>query len=53
MSNGWDVTMLVLASIGAMVFGILAAYAVLWTGFSLMRPQHRPAAIKAQPARVV
>ncbi len=41
--------MLICASIGAMAFGILAAYATLRAGFALMRPQRRSAAVKAQP----
>jgi hypothetical protein len=53
MSNISDVVMLVLASIGALAFGILAAYSMLRLSFALMRPQPRPAAIKAQPASVV
>ncbi len=44
-----DLAMLICASVGAMAFGILAAYAILRTGFALMRPQQRPAAVKAQP----
>ena len=41
--------MLVLASLGALAFGILAAYAILRVGFALMRaPQRRPL-VKTQP----
>jgi hypothetical protein len=49
-----NMSMLVCASLGSMAFGILAAYAILRTGFSLMARQPRPAAIKvrAQMARV-
>jgi hypothetical protein len=43
-----DLVMLILASIGAMAFSILAAYGILRAGFSLMRPQPRPAPVKAQ-----
>ena len=32
-----------------MAFGILAAYAILRTGFALMRPQSRPVALKVRP----
>jgi len=40
--------MLVLASLGAMAFGILTAYAILRVGFAMMRPPRRPVLIKAQ-----
>jgi len=43
-----DLAMLISASVGAMAFGILAAYGVLRAGFALMRPQ-RPVA----PAQTV
>jgi hypothetical protein len=49
MANLLDLAMLICASVGAMAFGILAAYAILRAGFALMRPQRRPAAVKAQP----
>ena len=38
MANLLDLAMLVCASIGAMAFGILAAYAILRTAFALLRP---------------
>ncbi len=41
--------MLILATLGALAFGILSAYAILRVGFALMRPQPRPAAVKAHP----
>jgi hypothetical protein len=45
-----DFVMLICATVGAMAFGILAAYAILRMGFSLMRrPQRQPATVKAQP----
>jgi hypothetical protein len=44
-----DFAMLICASVGAMAFGILAAYAILRAGFALMRPQRHPAEVKAQP----
>jgi hypothetical protein len=45
-----NLAMLICAAVGSMAFGILAAYAILLTGFALMRPQRRPAAeIKTQP----
>ena len=40
--------MLILASIGAIAFSILAAYGILRVGFSLMRRQPHPAVIKPQ-----
>ncbi len=49
MANLLDLAMLICASVGAMAFGILAAYSILRAGFALMRPQRRPAAVKAQP----
>ena len=49
MANILDLAMLICASVGAMAFGILAAYAILRAGFALMRPQRRPASAKAQP----
>jgi len=39
MVNLLNLAMLVCATVGSMVFGILAAYAILWVGFALMRPQ--------------
>lgn len=48
MANLLDLTMLICASVGAMAFGILAAYAILRAGFALIRPQRRSAAVKAQ-----
>lgn len=43
--------MLIAASIGSMVFGVLAAYGVLRAGFALMRPQGQALVVKAR-ARV-
>jgi len=43
-----NLAMLICASLGAMAFGILAAYAVLRVGFALMRPRKKPAPVKAQ-----
>ena len=39
MADFWNLTMLVLMSVGSMAFGILAAYAVLRVGFAMLRPQ--------------
>ena len=49
MANLLDLAMLICASLGAMAFGILAAFAILRVGFALMRTQRHPAAVKAQP----
>jgi hypothetical protein len=39
--------MLIAASVGAMAFGVLAAYGVLRVAFMLMRPQRLGDAVKA------
>jgi hypothetical protein len=49
MTDVLNLTMLIAASVGSMAFSILAAYGILRAGFSLMRPQPRPAAVKSQP----
>ena len=46
MANLLNLVMLVCVSVGSMVFGILAAYAILRIGFALMRPQ-QPVPIEA------
>ena len=48
MADLLNLTMLILASVGAMAFSILAAYGILRAGFSLMRRQPRPAPVKPQ-----
>jgi len=55
MTDLLNLAMLVLASIGSMLLGILAAYGILRACFSLMRPRERRAVVKprAQAARVV
>ena len=55
MADMLNLAMLVAASIGSMLFGILAAYGVLRAGFALMRPRERRVAVKprVQTARVV
>lgn len=45
-----DLFMLVCAAVGAMAFGILAAYGILRVGFSLLRPQRKPAPVKTHTA---
>jgi hypothetical protein len=49
MGNMLDLAMLILASVGALAFGILTAYAILRVGFALMRAPSRPALVKTQP----
>ena len=49
MANLLDLAMLILASLGALAFGILTAYAILLVGFALMRVPRRPALVKTQP----
>jgi hypothetical protein len=49
MADLLDLAMLILASVGALAFGILTAYAILRVGFALMRAPRRPALVKAQP----
>ena len=49
MGNLLDFTMLICASLGAMAFGILAAFLILRASFALMRRQPKPAVMKQQP----
>jgi hypothetical protein len=49
MGNMLDLAMLILASVGALAFGILTAYAILRVGFALMRAPRQPALVKTQP----
>ncbi len=48
MSDLLNLTMLIAATVGAMAFGILAAYAVLRMVFAMMRPRKAPAPVKPQ-----
>ena len=43
-----DILMLICATLGAMAFGILAAYAALRMGVAFMRPRKTQAPVKAQ-----
>jgi hypothetical protein len=52
MTDLLNLAMLICAAIGSMAFGILAAYGVLRAGFAVLRPQQRPAPVKAQEAVV-
>lgn len=49
MASLLDLAMLVCASAGALGFGILTAYAILHTGFAILRPRRRPAEVKPEP----
>jgi hypothetical protein len=49
MGNLLDFAMLICASLGAMAFGILAAFGILRAGFALMRPQRLRTPVKPQP----
>jgi hypothetical protein len=50
MTNFLDLAMLICASIGAMAFGVLAAFLTLRVVFWLMRPSLRSAApVEPQP----
>lgn len=51
MANLLDLAMLVLAILGSLAFGILAAYGILRVGFALMRGPRRPALVKPQAVR--
>ncbi len=48
MADLLNLAMLICASVGAMAFGILAAYAILRVGFAFLRPQQKSAPVKAQ-----
>jgi hypothetical protein len=47
MTDVVNFVMLVAASVGSMVFGVLAAYGVLRGGFALMRPRRQRVVVKA------
>ena len=47
MTDLLNFAMLVCASVGSMLFGILAAYGIFRAGFALMRP--RAVAVKTPP----
>jgi ABC-type glycerol-3-phosphate transport system permease component len=48
MSDLFNLVMLVCATVGSMAFGVLAAYAVFWLAFALMRPRSQQVAVKPQ-----
>ena len=47
MTDFVNTVMLIAASVGALAFGVLAAYGVLRVAFTLMRPQRRGGAVEA------
>jgi len=49
MTDLFNFAMLICASVGSMVFGILAAYGALRAGFALMRPQPRQIVVNTEP----
>jgi len=49
MSDGWNLVMLVAASVGALAFGILSGYALLRLTFAAMRPARLKETVKARP----
>ena len=49
MTSWLDLSMLIAASVGALAFGILAAYAILRVGFALMGAPRRQAPAKTRP----
>ena len=49
MTDLLNFAMLICASVGSMIFGILAAYGILRAGFAMMRPRPRPVMVKTQP----
>jgi len=53
MANLLDLLMLIAASVGALVFAILAAHAILRLGFALMRAPQGPAPVKAPRPQAV
>lgn len=48
----FNLAMLILAALGSMAFGVLAAYGIFRAGFALMRPQGQPAVVKAATSQV-
>jgi hypothetical protein len=49
MADLLNLAILVAASAGSMIFGLLAAFAVLRAGFWMMRPPQRPTAASVRP----
>ena len=48
MTDFVNTVMLIAASVGALAFGVLAAYGVLRVGFTLMRPERLGDPVKAR-----
>jgi hypothetical protein len=53
MADVFNLVMLICAAVGAMAFGVLAAYGVFRVGFALMRPrtERMPMKVGAQLAQ--
>jgi hypothetical protein len=49
MSDFLNLVLLICAAVGAMAFGILAAYWILRSGFALMRPRERRTLANTRP----
>ena len=52
MTDLFNLAMLILAALGSMAFGVLAAYGIFRAGFALLRPQAQPTAMKAANSQV-
>jgi len=52
MMDLFNLAMLILAALGSMAFGVLAAYGIFRAGFAWMRPLGQPVAIKATTSQV-
>ncbi len=48
MADLFNLVMLACAAVGAMAFGVLAAYGLFRVGFTLMRPRQQAVRVKAQ-----
>lgn len=46
MADAFNLVMLICASIGAMAFGVLAAYGIFRVGFAMMRPRRAVVPVK-------
>jgi len=49
MTDSLNLVMLVCAAVGALAFGVLAAYGVFWAAFAMMKPRSQAVAVKQQP----
>ena len=48
MADAFNLVMLVCAAVGAMAFGVLAAYGIFRVGFALMRPRSARVSLKVR-----